>query len=108
MHLTGEAFFDVSKRNGAPFTVTTVHDAEVVVRGTKFNLKTYDDSSDVETVLVEGAVDFRARRTSWPAPGTESLLPHGQRPDAQTVNVEAELAAGCARSVTSTWSRSPG
>ena len=60
VHLTGEAFFEVSKRNGAPFTVTTVHDAEVVVRGTKFNLKAYDDSSDVETVLVEGAVDFRA------------------------------------------------
>ena len=31
VHLTGEAFFEVSKRNGAPFTVTTVHDAEVVV-----------------------------------------------------------------------------
>lgn len=95
VHLTGEALFEVSKRNGAPFTVTTVHDAEVVVRGTKFNLKAYDDSSDVETVLVEGAVDFRARGPRHgSAPGAEvSYNPTDNDLTLQTVNVEAELAA---------------
>ena len=95
MHPTGEAFFEVSKRNGAPFTVTTVHDAEVVVRGTKFNLKAYDDSSDVETVLVEGAVDFRAAdHVMAPHPGQKvSYNPTDNDLTLQTVNVEAELAA---------------
>jgi ferric-dicitrate binding protein FerR (iron transport regulator) len=95
VHLTGEAFFEVSKRNGAPFTVTTVHDAEVVVRGTKFNLKAYDDSSDVETVLVEGAVDFRAADHVMALhPGQKvSYNPTDNDLTLQTVNVEAELAA---------------
>lgn len=95
VHLTGEAFFEVSKRNGAPFTVTTVHDAEVVVRGTKFNLKAYDDSSDVETVLVEGAVDFRAAdHVVALHPGQKvSYNPTDNDLTLQTVNVEAELAA---------------
>ena len=89
------AFFEVSKRNGAPFTVTTVHDAEVVVRGTKFNLKAYDDSSDVETVLVEGAVDFRAADHVMALhPGQKvSYNPTDNDLTLQTVNVEAELAA---------------
>lgn len=92
VHLTGEAFFEVSKRNGAPFTVTTVHDAEVVVRGTKFNLKAYDDSSDVETVLVEGAVDFRAANHVVALhPGQKvSYNPTDNDLTLQTVNVEAE------------------
>lgn len=86
---------NLSKRNGAPFTVTTVHDAEVVVRGTKFNLKAYDDSSDVETVLVEGAVDFRAAdHVVALHPGQKvSYNPTDNDLTLQTVNVEAELAA---------------
>lgn len=95
VHLTGEAFFEVSKRNGALFTVTTVHDAQVVVRGTKFNLKAYDDSSDIETVLVEGAVDFRAAEHVVALhPGQKvSYNPADNDLTVQTVNLEAELAA---------------
>ena len=70
-------------------------DAEVVVRGTKFNLKAYDDSSDVETVLVEGAVDFRAAdHVVALHPGQKvSYNPTDNDLTLQTVNVEAELAA---------------
>ncbi len=95
VHLTGEAFFEVSKHNGALFTVTTVHDAQVVVRGTKFNLKAYDDSSDIETVLVEGAVDFRAAEHVVALhPGQKaSYNPADNDLTVQTVNLEAELAA---------------
>ena len=95
VHLTGEAFFEVSKRSGALFTVTTVHDAEVVVRGTKFNLKAYNDSSDIETVLVEGAVDFRAAEHVVALhPGQKvSYNPADNDLTLQTVNLEAELAA---------------
>lgn len=59
VHLVGEGFFEVCK-TGHPFTVTTEQQVQVIVRGTKFNLKAYTDHSDIETVLVEGAVDFRA------------------------------------------------
>ena len=95
VRLTGEAFFEVSKHNGALFTVTTVHDAQVVVRGTKFNLKAYDDSSDIETVLVEGAVDFRAAEHVVALhPGQKvSYNPADNDLTVQTVNLEAELAA---------------
>ena len=95
VHLTGEAFFDVRKRNGAPFSVTTAHDAEVIVRGTKFNLKAYTDHSNIETVLVEGAVDFRAaERTVALRPGQKvSYSPSDHDLTLQTVNVGAELAA---------------
>ncbi|WP_290540020.1 FecR domain-containing protein [Alistipes sp.] len=95
VHLIGEAFFEVSKRNGAPFTVSTVHNAEVVVRGTKFNLKAYDDCSDIETVLVEGAVDFHAAEHVVALhPGQKvSYNPTDNDLMLQTVNIEAELAA---------------
>lgn len=66
-----------------------------MVRGTKFNLKAYDDSSDVETVLVEGAVDFRAAdHVVALHPGQKvSYTPTDNDLTLQTVNVEAELAA---------------
>lgn len=95
VHLTGEAFFDVRKRSGATFTVTTAHDAEVVVRGTKFNLKAYTDCSDIETVLVEGAVDFHAAdQVVALRPGQKvSFSPSDRNLTLQTVNPETELAA---------------
>lgn len=95
VHLTGEAFFDIRKHNGAPFTVTMAHDAEVVVRGTRFNLKAYADCSNIETVLVEGAVDFHAAdRIVALHPGQKaSYSPSDGDLTLQTVNVEAELAA---------------
>lgn len=95
VRLTGEAFFDIRNRGGKPFTVTTEHDAQVVVRGTRFNLKAYTDSSDIETVLVEGAVDFRAAdRIVTLEPGQKiSYSPADRNLTLQTVNVEAELAA---------------
>ena len=71
-----------------------VPDAEVVVRGTKFNLKAYNDSSDIETVLVEGAVDFRAAEHVVALhPGQKvSYNPADNDLTLQTVNIEAELS----------------
>lgn len=66
VHLTGEAFFEVSKRNGAPFTVTTVHDAEVVVRGTKFNLKPTTTAPTSKPYWSREPSISAPRNTSWP------------------------------------------
>ena len=56
--LTGEAYFEVEKRDGAQFVVKT--DAyDIQVLGTKFNVMAYDDFNRVETSLIEGHVQIQ-------------------------------------------------
>lgn len=55
--LDGEAVFNVVKMDGVPFTVTA-KGAEIIVKGTKFHFKAYSDSSNIEAVLIQGAIDF--------------------------------------------------
>lgn len=95
VHLAGEAFFDIRKKADAPFTVATGQGAEAVVRGTKFNMKAYRDCSDIETMLVEGSVDFHAGdRVVTLSPGQKiSYSPAKRTLRLQTVNIEAELNA---------------
>ena len=62
IELSGEGYFEVSKNKELPFVVNT---GELVVRvlGTKFNLKSYEEDSEVKVTLKEGAVkvgDFLA------------------------------------------------
>jgi ferric-dicitrate binding protein FerR (iron transport regulator) len=55
VHLTGEAYFNVAKQNGKPFTVHTPL-ANVTALGTEFNVKAYPDEDMVETTLIRGKV----------------------------------------------------
>ena len=55
--LDGEAVFNVVKMDGVPFTVAA-KGAEIIVKGTKFHFKAYSDSSNIEAVLIQGAIDF--------------------------------------------------
>lgn len=91
--LAGAAFFDIRKNAASPFTVATRQGAEVVVRGTKFNMKAYRDCSDIETLLVEGKVDFHAgNRTVTLEPGQKVSYNPAQKSIAvRTVNIEEEL-----------------
>lgn len=91
--LTGGAYFDIRKNTESPFTVTTRQGAEVVVRGTKFNMKAYHDCSDIETVLIEGKVDFHAdKRTITLEPGQKVSYNAEQKKIAvRNVNVAEEL-----------------
>lgn len=62
IELSGEGYFEVSKNKELPFVVNT---GELAVRvlGTKFNLKSYEEDSEVKVTLKEGAVkvgDFLA------------------------------------------------
>ncbi len=57
--LDGEVLFDVVKMNGADFCVN-MDGARIVVRGTKFNVRAYSGCRNVETVLIEGAIDFHS------------------------------------------------
>ncbi len=60
--LNGEAFFDVAKDQSHPFIVDT-KELNVQVLGTKFNVQTYQEDSNVDVVLVEGKVGMDSQKT---------------------------------------------
>ncbi|WP_163711331.1 FecR family protein [Mangrovibacterium lignilyticum] len=55
--LEGEAFFSVTKDKKIPFIVHAGNSA-IKVHGTQFNVKAYENEPVIETVLVEGKVEF--------------------------------------------------
>lgn len=55
--LLGEAYFEVTRNEGATFTVQTCG-YDVVVKGTKFNISAYPDDWFVTTTLLEGQVEL--------------------------------------------------
>ncbi len=56
--LEGEAYFEVKKLHGLPFTVKT-QAYDVHVLGTKFNVMAYKDFNRTETSLIEGHVQVQ-------------------------------------------------
>lgn len=58
--LTGEAFFDVTKKEKQTFVVNT-HDASVKVLGTAFNVKSYPEDSKTQTTVVRGLVSVKSK-----------------------------------------------
>ena len=58
VQLTGEAFFDVKTDPQRPFNVITT-DMSVKVFGTRFNVKSYKDDHQTQTVLVAGSVSVQ-------------------------------------------------
>jgi hypothetical protein len=54
--ITGEAYFKVEKDSARPFVVSFQDNLNIEVLGTQFNVSTYTEGVDVETVLVEGSV----------------------------------------------------
>ena len=56
IELMGEGYFEVSKNKRLPFVVNTGK-LSVKVLGTKFNLKSYEEDSEVKVTLKEGAVE---------------------------------------------------
>ena len=55
VELTGEGYFHVARKAGAPFFVK-INGETVEVLGTAFNINGYDDEPVLKTTLVEGAV----------------------------------------------------
>lgn len=53
--ITGEAYFEVSPDASKPFYVSKGN-IEVVVLGTHFNVKAYDDEEDMKVTLIQGSV----------------------------------------------------
>lgn len=59
LQLTGEAFFEVEKNKDLPFVVKT-SEIDVIVLGTKFNVKAYSEEKTIETTLIEGSVKIES------------------------------------------------
>ena len=57
VHLTGEAFFDVTKSPDKPFIITT-EKAKVTVLGTSFNVRAITAEPNTEVVVKSGRVRF--------------------------------------------------
>ncbi len=55
--LKGEAFFEVAKNADLPFVIEA-NKAAIKVVGTKFNVKAYKKSDDIEVAVVEGVVQL--------------------------------------------------
>ncbi|MFV5692681.1 FecR family protein [Flavobacterium sp. LT1R49] len=72
--LDGEAYFDVSKDKLHPFIVNA-NAMNVKVLGTKFNVSSYKNDTEVSTVLVEGSVSL----SSDAKPNKKALLTPGYK-----------------------------
>ena len=88
--LDGEALFDVVKMNGVPFVVKA-KGAEIVVKGTKFNFKAYSDCSNIEAVLIQGAVDFATNSHNIALKPNQKLVYNKGSRRVNIVEVDAEL-----------------
>lgn len=73
--LKGEAFFEVTKDASHPFVVN-VDEMDVRVLGTKFNISSYPEDDNINTVLVEGSVSIYKKGKSY-NPKTATLLKPG-------------------------------
>ncbi|MDG2281247.1 MAG: FecR domain-containing protein [Flavicella sp.] len=72
--LQGEAFFDVTKDPKHPFIVAT-DKLNIRVLGTSFNVSSYEEDAQVNTVLVEGAVCLYSKADAYNKETSVSLKP---------------------------------
>lgn len=93
VNLTGEAYFEVAKRQGQPFVVTTKNQ-QVAVLGTHFNVRAYPDAAVTKTTLLEGKVRVKEMlkgRVLLLSPGDQAVR-KGTELSRHAVDVQQELA----------------
>lgn len=84
--LEGEAFFDVAKDKIHPFIVKT-RGVNVQVLGTKFNVSSYKEDSDINTVLVEGSVSLSGLENA----DKKAMLTPGEKGSWNSKNTEITI-----------------
>ncbi len=72
--LDGEAYFRISEDKAHPFIVNA-NDVNVEVLGTEFNMSSYEEDTEIKTVLVEGSVSMYDKNT----PENKTLLIPGEK-----------------------------
>jgi transmembrane sensor len=94
--LSGEAYFEVSHSEQAPFKVAVSshnNDGDVTVLGTRFNIMAYEDESAVRTTLLEGAVLVsRAGNSKKLTPGQQAIFPSEAAHTILVENTDTEIA----------------
>lgn len=75
VELTGEGYFEVTKDKKKRFIVSTVHQSQIEVYGTSFNVEAYADDDRISTTLVEGSVAFHLKSKEG-APQKITLTPN--------------------------------
>lgn len=92
--LSGEAYFEITKNAKMPFKVSTDEGIEIEVLGTHFNVKAYEDESDVKTTLTEGKVKIsKDKNTVTLAPSQQGLWKKkAQNLTVKEVDAEKEIA----------------
>ncbi|WP_316750621.1 FecR family protein [Pedobacter gandavensis] len=75
VELTGEAYFEVAKNAKKPFKVKMSNQTEVVVLGTHFNISAYQEETEINTTLLEGAVVLKVEdKIAKILPGQQAIL----------------------------------
>ncbi|MEP7259505.1 MAG: FecR domain-containing protein [Flavitalea sp.] len=75
--VTGEAYFEVAKNAGMPFTVVSGNQ-EITVLGTHFNNNAYEDEASMKTTLLEGSVKVKhGASVVTIVPGQQSIIQEG-------------------------------
>lgn len=88
--ITGEAYFEVAHDRSMPFKVRSGRQ-EIMVLGTHFNIKAYDDEQTISTTLLQGSVkvkDLTSGTTGLLIPGQQSRL---NRTSGQLAIAKADL-----------------
>ena len=74
----GEAFFNVTEDQTRPFVVNA-SDIDVTVLGTQFNVSTYPEDSNINTVLVSGSVKLTPSQNKISSGQLSQLLSPGEK-----------------------------
>lgn len=79
VEITGEAYFEVTKKAGQPFMVTIAGKEKVEVLGTHFNINSYEDEQAIKVTLLEGSIKVSAVHTSSPVAVRQTVIEPGQQ-----------------------------
>jgi transmembrane sensor len=91
IEISGEAYFEVTKKEGLPFKVK-VGEQEVEVLGTHFNVMAYTDEASINTTLIEGSVKVsNGQKSKIIIPGQQSRLKNGEI-EVHSVDIDEVIA----------------
>lgn len=92
VNMTGEAYFEVAKLEGVPFTVSH-NQMNVKVLGTHFNVNTYEDENVGKITLLEGLVQVeQSGKTQALTPGQQALVFDEKIKMTESVDTEQVMA----------------
>ena len=94
VELSGEAYFDVTRRPEKRFIVSTPHHSQIEVYGTSFNVEAYPDESSVSTTLLAGSVGFVYKNNKGQFRKTTLLPKQKLVYSSQTGNVKCYATSG--------------